>query len=141
MNNLGKTTKMGSGDRIPHWSVFDNVKMIPSKPESLMAAINSGISSLEYAKATKLLNSSVPFSKDKKRIDDENPNSSSVYDVRRADEAYKEGLAYLAAGDLEEAFQSLNLALSNCPPTKPAVVAKLQSLISLTAQRLQKSPA
>ncbi|KAI3737092.1 hypothetical protein L2E82_27087 [Cichorium intybus] len=131
---------MDSGDRIPCWSVFDKIKIIPSKPEALMAEINSGISSLEYAKATKLLNSPIPLLKDKKRNDDANPNSPSVYDVRRADEAYKAGLASLAAGDLEEASRSLNLALSKCPPHKVSAIDKLRSLISLTAQRLQKSP-
>ncbi|KAI3773792.1 hypothetical protein L1987_48325 [Smallanthus sonchifolius] len=140
---LAKTTlnnrKIGSRDGILRWSVYDSIKIIPSKPEALMAEINSSISSLEYAKASKFLNSSFPLSKNKKSIDDGTLNSSCLYDARRADEAYKAGLAYLAAGNLEEAFRSLNVALTKCPPNKTSAVAKLRSLISLTAQRLRKS--
>ncbi|KAF5809006.1 putative acetyltransferase A, auxiliary subunit [Helianthus annuus] len=124
---------------IPRWSVYDNIKHLPSKPEVLMAEINSAISSLEYAKASKFLNSSAPLPKNKKSVDDGNISSSGLYDARRADEAYKAGLAYLAAGNLEEAFRSLNVALTKCPPNKTSAVAKLRSLISLTAQRLRKS--
>lgn len=132
--------RTSSREGIRHWSVYDSIKIIPSKPESLMAEINSAISSLEYAKSSRLLNSLSPVSKNnKKSIDDANLNSSSgLYDARRADEAYKAGLAYLAAGQLEEAFRSLNLALTKCPPNKTSAVAKLRSLISLTAQRLRK---
>ncbi|KAI3762932.1 hypothetical protein L1987_53374 [Smallanthus sonchifolius] len=42
-------------EEIPCWSVYDSIKIIPSKPEALMSEINSGISSLEYAKSTGLL--------------------------------------------------------------------------------------
>nr|XP_043635754.1 uncharacterized protein LOC122606925 [Erigeron canadensis] len=130
---------MGSGDGIPRWSVYDTIKTIPSKPDGLMTEIDLAISSLEYAKATKLLNSPAPLPKNK-NIDNGTLKPSALYDARRADEAYKDGLAYLTAGNLEEAFQSLNLALSKCPPYKTSAVAKLRSLITLTAQRLRKSP-
>lgn len=125
----------------PGWSVYDSIKIIPSKakPEALMAEINSAISSLQYANATKFLNSRAPLSKNKKSIDDGNSNSSSLYDARSADEAYKAGLAYLTAGNLEEACRLLNVALSKCPPNKTSAVAKLKSLISLTTQRIQNS--
>ncbi|KAL8252081.1 hypothetical protein R6Q59_035774 [Mikania micrantha] len=131
--------KMGSWDGIPHWSVYDRITIIPSKPEALMAEINSAISSLECAKASKFQNTSSTLSKSKKSVDDGSLNSCCLYDARRADEAYKAGLAYLAAGNLEEAFRSLNVALTKCPPSKTSAVAKLRSLISLTAQRLRKS--
>lgn len=131
--------KIGSRDGIHRWSVYDSIKTIPSKPEALLAEINSAISSLEYAKASKFLNSSSPLPKNKRSVDDGSINSSCIYDARRADEAYKSGLAYLAAGNLEEAFRSLNVALTKCPPNKTSAVAKLRSLISLTAQRLRKS--
>ncbi|KAF7817512.1 Intraflagellar transport protein [Senna tora] len=112
---------MGSGEGKPHWSVYDGVKIIAATPEALMAEIDSAISNLEYARATALL------------------ESSSSYDARMADEAYKTGCAALAAGKLDEALYSLNISLSKCPPDKISAVAKLQSLISLTSQQLQKS--
>jgi hypothetical protein len=34
----------------------------------------------------------------------------------------------------------LNISLSKCPPDKTSAIAKIQSLISLTSQQLQKSP-
>lgn len=125
---------MGSKEGSRAWSVFDGVKSIPSSPETLMAEINTAISALEYARATALLQSP-PSPKGKNA----NSNSTSQYDARVADEAYKAGLAALAAGKLDEAIHSLNIALSKCPPNKTNAVAKLQSLISLTSQQLQKS--
>ncbi|GKD41679.1 hypothetical protein Tco_1261886 [Tanacetum coccineum] len=131
---------MGSNDGVPHWSVYDNMKIIPSNPNALMAEINSAISSLQYSKTTKFLNPLPPLPKNKKIVDEANSNSfSSLYDARMAHDAYKRGLAYMAAGNLEEAYRLLNVALSKCPPDKTSAVAKIQSLISLTAQRLGKS--
>ncbi|GFS33211.1 hypothetical protein Acr_00g0027080 [Actinidia rufa] len=127
--------EMGSGEGIPRWSTFDGVKNIPTKPEALMTEINSAISANEYARATALLQSPSSYVLKNKSSD---VNSTSQYDARVADEAYKEGLASLAAGKLDEAFHSLNISLSKCPPDKTAAVAKLQSLISLTSQQLQK---
>ncbi|PSR99756.1 Cobyric acid synthase [Actinidia chinensis var. chinensis] len=126
--------EMGSGEGIPRWSTFDGVKNIPTKPEALMTEINSAISANEYARATALLQSPSSFVLNKSS----DVNSTSQYDTRTADEAYKAGLASLAAGKLDEAFHSLNISLSKCPPDKTAAVAKLQSLISLTSQQLQK---
>lgn len=127
---------MGSGEGKPHWSVYDGVKIIiAATPEALMAEIDSAISNLEHARATSLLESSSSYF----------PNQSSgaylmaQYDAREADEAYKAGCAALAAGKLDEALHSLNISLSKCPPDKTSAVAKLQSLISLTSQQLQRS--
>ncbi|KZV45190.1 hypothetical protein F511_11790 [Dorcoceras hygrometricum] len=118
----------------PQWSVFDGVKSISMSPEALMADINSAITSLEHARANAFLQSPVPIPKDKNI----NRRLTSQYDARMADEAYKAGLASMAAGKLDEAVHSLNNALSKCPPDKTSAVAKLQSLISLTSQQLQK---
>ncbi|KAL6960290.1 hypothetical protein U1Q18_005662 [Sarracenia purpurea var. burkii] len=125
---------MGSGEGNPHWSVFDGVKTPPTTPEAFMAEINSAISSHEHARATALLQ--FPSSLLKNKGSD--LNSTSQYDARMADEAYKEGLASLAAGKLDAALHSLNISLSKCPPDKTSAVSKLQSLISLTSQQLQK---
>ncbi|KAJ8531948.1 hypothetical protein K7X08_011871 [Anisodus acutangulus] len=97
---------MGSGEERPHWSVFDNVKTIPATPEALMAQINSAISALEYARAP-----CTPISKNKNSSRSCNP----AYDPRGADEAYRAGLAALAAGKPEKAVDSLNVSLSKCP--------------------------
>lgn len=137
--NENKQAKMSSKDRVPHWSVYDNIKIIPSNPNALMAEINSAISSLQYAKTTTFLNPLPPRPKNKKIVDDGNNNSLSLYDARMAHDAYKRGLQYMAAGNLEEAYQLLNVALSKCPPDKISAVAKIQSLISLMAQRLGTS--
>ncbi|GFY86878.1 hypothetical protein Acr_05g0005170 [Actinidia rufa] len=127
--------EMGSGEGSPRWSVFDGVKNIPTTPEALMTEINSAISANEYAHATALLQSP-PSCISKNKSSD--VNSTSQYDARMADEAYKAGLASLAAGKLDEALHSLNISLSKCPPDKTTAVSKLQSLISLTSQQLQK---
>lgn len=119
-----------------HWSVFDSVKTIPAAPELLMAEISNAISNLEYSRATALLESPTSaLLKDKSFIG----NTSSQYDVRLADEAYKAGCAALAAGKFDQALQSLTISLAKCPPEKTSAVAKLQSLISLTSEQLQKS--
>lgn len=118
------------------WSVFDGVKIIPSTPEALMAEINTAITNLEYARATACLASPSSLSKNF----NSDGNVTSQYDAKMADEAYKAGCAALAARKLDEALHSLNLSLSKCPPDKTTAVAKLQSLISLTSQQLQKSP-
>ncbi|XVF64014.1 hypothetical protein PTKIN_Ptkin09bG0133300 [Pterospermum kingtungense] len=124
---------MGSGGGNSHFSVFDRVKTFPLTPEALMAQINAAITNLEYGRATALLDSpSSSFSRNKSY-------DSPKYNARMADEAYKAGCAALAAGELDEAFHYLNVSLSKCPPEKASAVAKLQSLISLTSQQMQKS--
>ena len=127
--------EMGSGEENRPWSVFDRVKNFQSTPETLMTEINAGIAALEYARATALLDS--PSSSLPKKTGSA-PNKKPYYDARMADEAYKAGCAALAAGQLDEALHSLNVALSKCPPDRTSAVAKLQSLISLTSQQLQK---
>ncbi|KAK8601232.1 hypothetical protein V6N12_051073 [Hibiscus sabdariffa] len=124
---------MGSGEGNPHFSVFDGVKTFPLTPEALMAEIDTAITSLEYARATALLDS--PSSSLLRNKGQDSPK----YDARLADEAYKAGCAALAAGKLDEAFHSLNVSLSKCPPEKASAVAKLRSLISLTSQQLHES--
>ncbi|KAL7117088.1 hypothetical protein ACP275_03G049200 [Erythranthe tilingii] len=97
-----------------------------------MAEINSAIASLEYACASLEYARAPVFS-----------NKSSAYsefDARMADEAYKAGMASMAAGNVDEAVVSLTVALSKCPPHKTFAVVKLQSLISVTSQQLKKSP-
>ncbi|XP_022894344.1 uncharacterized protein LOC111408807 [Olea europaea var. sylvestris] len=127
---------MSSGEEKPLWSMFDDVKTISTSPEVLMAEINSAITSLEYTRSTAFLQSrSASVSKNI----NSNGKLTSQYDARLADEAYKEGLASMAAGKLDEAVNSLNIALSKCPPDKTSAVAKIQSLISLTSQQLHKS--
>ncbi|KAK3039420.1 hypothetical protein RJ639_027669 [Escallonia herrerae] len=65
---------------------------------------------------------------------------TSHYDARMADEAYKVGMAALAAGKLDEGIHALNVAISKCPPNKSSAVARLQSIISFMSQQLQESP-
>ncbi|GAV88642.1 hypothetical protein CFOL_v3_32064 [Cephalotus follicularis] len=125
--------KMGSssGEGRPQWSVLDNVKRISgTSPETLMAEINTGITNIELARATALLESVARATA--------RPTPPPQYDVRMADEAYRAGCAALAAGQLDEALHSLTISLSKCPPDKTSAVAKLQSLISLTSQQLQR---
>lgn len=136
--------EMGSGPvdgRIsPHWSVFDGVKTFPMTPEALMAEINSAISKLEFSRAVALLESpSSSSSPSKKKSSYVSRVAAQQYDARMADEAFKAGCMALAAGKLDEALHSLNISLSKCPPDKTSAVTKLQSLISLTSQQLQKS--
>ncbi|OWM80741.1 hypothetical protein CDL15_Pgr006771 [Punica granatum] len=127
---------MGSKGRSHHWSVFDGVNSFPSTPEALMAEINAATADLEYARATALLQSPPASAPRSRGYDAE----AAKYDVRVADEAYRAGCAALAAGKLDEALQSLHIALSKCPPDKTSAIAKLQSLISLTSDQLRKSP-
>ncbi|KAI5656219.1 hypothetical protein M9H77_25012 [Catharanthus roseus] len=126
---------MGSGEECSSWCVFDGVKKIPKEPEALMAEINSAISALEYGRATAFLQNASFTSKNKSS----DGKSTLLYDPKKADEAYKEGMAAMAAGKHDEAIHSLNFALSKCPPDKTSAVAKLQSLISITSQQLPKS--
>lgn len=120
----------------PPWTVFNTIKTFPTTPETLMAEINSAISSLEYAQSTSLLKCPYPLN-NKTSV----PKLKSQYDARMADEAYKAGLTALASGKLDLAIQSLNTSLSKCPPHKTSAVAKLQSLISLTSHQLQLDSA
>lgn len=132
---------MGSEEGGSYWSVFDGVKTIPSTPEALIAEIDTAISKLEYARATAPHDSPSPSHLLKiKSFSDAGATPPPRYDARMADEAYRAGCAALAAGKLDEALHSLNIALSKCPPDKTTAVAKLQSLISLTSQQLQKLP-
>ncbi|KAL2249629.1 UNVERIFIED_CONTAM: hypothetical protein Sindi_2436600 [Sesamum indicum] len=124
---------MSSGAENPPWNVFEGVKRIPVSPEALMAEINSAITALEYAHASVFLQSRPPISKTRNI----SQNLTSEYDAGMADEAYKAGLASMAAGKLDEAVLSLNIALSKCPPDKTSAIAKLESLISLTSQHLE----
>ncbi|WCJ35395.1 hypothetical protein M5689_016652 [Euphorbia peplus] len=121
------------------WSVFDEIKTIPSNPDALMADIDSAISKFEYARATSILQPPSPTP----QLMVKTPNLASgpppQYDVRMADEAYRAGCAALAAGKLDEALHSLNVSLAKCPPEKTSAVAKLHSLISLTSHQLAKS--
>lgn len=126
---------MGSAEERPRFSVFDDLKIFPLTPEALMSEINTAIAHLEYARATAYLDS--PSSSLLKNTSSDS-SVAPQYDAKMADEAYKAGCAALAAGKLDEALQSLNLSLSKCPPDKTSAVAKLQSLISLTSQQLQK---
>ncbi|KAK9270028.1 hypothetical protein L1049_025601 [Liquidambar formosana] len=129
---------MGSGERSPRWNVFDGVKTFPATPEALLGEINAAISAFEYSQATAFLSS--PSSSSQSKYKSPDANMAPQYNARLADEAYKAGCAALAAGKLDEALHSLNISLSRCPPDKTTAVAKLQSLISLTSQQLQKSP-
>ncbi|CAI9113607.1 OLC1v1014240C1 [Oldenlandia corymbosa var. corymbosa] len=132
-------SEMDSGEEGCHWSVFDGIKkstVRSASPEALMAEINSAISSLEYAHSTAYLQS---VCSDPKDDVGGKSTTTSNYDARMADEAYKLGLAAMASGKLNEAIQSLNVALTKCPPDKTSAIAKIRSLISLTSQQLQKS--
>ncbi|KAJ7958138.1 UPF0012 hydrolase in pqqF 5'region [Quillaja saponaria] len=127
---------MCSSEGSPCWSVFDGVKNIPATPEAIIAESNSAISTLEYARATALLDLS--FSPLSKKSSD--ASLTLQYDVQMADETYKAGCAALARGKLDEALHSLNVSLSRCQPDETSNVAKLQYLISHPSQQLQRSP-
>ncbi|KAF5189552.1 UPF0012 hydrolase in pqqF 5'region [Thalictrum thalictroides] len=119
----------------PKWSIFDNIKCFPPKPETLMAEIEVAISSLEYTHANSLLHPPSPPSEEtSSNVNTDLPE----HDAKLADEAYKAGCVALASGKLDEALQSLQISLSKCPPDKTSAIAKLQSLITLTSQQLQK---
>ncbi|XP_048133451.1 uncharacterized protein LOC125314644 isoform X2 [Rhodamnia argentea] len=127
---------MNSQEAGSRWSVFDGVKNFPPTTEALMGEINTAIANVEYARASEFLESVSSVGLRNKGSDQ---NAMSQYDAKLADEAYRAGCAALAADKLDEALYSLNIALSKCPPDKASAVAKLQSLISLTSQQLQKS--
>ncbi|KAF9602769.1 hypothetical protein IFM89_030925 [Coptis chinensis] len=127
---------MASSSNVPQWSVFDSVKTIPAKPETLMAEIEVNISSIEYAHATSFLEIN-SFSGETSTNSDEE-SMRKHHDERLADEAYKAGCAALASGKLDEALCSLKVALSKCPPDKVSAIGKLKSLITLTSQQLEK---
>lgn len=129
---------MRSGSGGPQWSVFDSIKTIPSSPEALMAESDMALVNLEYSRAAAFIESRSSSSS----VSSSSQNDASVpqYDAKRADEAYRAGCAALAAGKLDEALCSLNISLSKCPPDRTSAVAKLQSLISLTTQQLNRSP-
>lgn len=103
-----------------------------------MSEVNSAISALEYDRAKAFLETSSSSFVSKKKSSS-NGKSMSRYDPRKADDAYKEGIAAMAAGKLDKAVNSLNFALSKCPPDKTSAVAKLQSLISVTSQQISES--
>ncbi|KAG8377636.1 hypothetical protein BUALT_Bualt08G0053600 [Buddleja alternifolia] len=124
---------MSPREEKPPWNVFEGMKTISVAPEALMAEINSAITALEYARAATFLQSPPPaISKSK----NSNKKMNCEYDAGMADEAYKAGLAAMAAGKMDKAVVSLNTALSKCPPDKTSAVAKLRSLISLTSQQI-----
>lgn len=133
---------MGSGEGRTHWSVFEGVRSIASStPETLMAEIDTAIGKLEYSRATAFLDSLSPTPTNTSKTSmSSDSGANPQYDVKMADGAYRAGCASLAAGKLDEALQYLNVSLSKCPPDKTSAVAKLQSLISLTSQQLQKLP-
>ncbi|KAL8145146.1 hypothetical protein AgCh_003377 [Apium graveolens] len=122
------------------WSVYETVTTSPTTPENLMADINSAISSLES-------NRSITFLEPKNKNPVSKPmpqknnyqNNNNNYDAKLADESYKAGLACLASGKLDEAVESLNTSLLNCPPDETSAVAKLRSLISVTSQQLDSA--
>lgn len=127
---------MNSQEAGLQWNVFDGVKNFPPTVEALMGEINTAIVNVEYARSSAYLESASSVGSKNKGSDNK---AMSQYDAKLADEAYRAGRAALAAGKLDEALYSLNVALSKCPPDKASAVAKLQSLISLTSQHLQKS--
>ncbi|KAG8632595.1 hypothetical protein MANES_18G032600v8 [Manihot esculenta] len=129
---------MGSEEGNSSWSVFDGIQTVPSTPEALMAEIDTAIKKLEYARTTTRLD---PPSPSHLKTKSSSGGTPPQYDARMADEAYRAGCAALAAGKLDDALQSLSISLSKCPPDKTSAVAKLQSLISLTSQQLQRLPS
>ncbi|WOH02876.1 hypothetical protein DCAR_0522266 [Daucus carota subsp. sativus] len=127
------------------WSVYDTVTSRPTTPDNLMADINSAISALESSRSITLLdpknkNPQAPVTKPKTQnnnsINSNNNNTNDSYDAKLADESYKAGMACLASGKLDEAVESLNTSLLNCPPDRTSAVAKLRSLIDITSQQL-----
>ncbi|KAL0360811.1 UNVERIFIED_CONTAM: hypothetical protein Sradi_3765600 [Sesamum radiatum] len=116
-----------SGEEKPPWNVFEGVKRIPVAPEALMAEINSAITALEYARASVFLQSPPPISKTRNI----NQNLTSEYDARMADEAYKAGLASMAAGKLDEAVLSLNIASPSAHLTRLLLLLSLNLLFLL----------
>lgn len=126
------------------WSVYDTLTTSPTTPENLMADINSAISALESSRSITFLEpknkTPQPQAPVSKPMPQNNKNKNNIYDAKLADESYKAGLACLASGKLDEAVESLNTSLLNCPPDKTSAVAKLRSLISVTSQQLDSAP-
>ncbi|MCL7040586.1 hypothetical protein MKW94_024060 [Papaver nudicaule] len=117
------------------------MKIIPHTPEALMAEIDAAIAASEYSHASALLQSTSSSSSSSKINSDSNTETKQdQFDARMADEAYKAGCAALASGKLDEALQSLQIALSKCPPHKTSAISKLQSLITLTSQQQIQKP-
>ncbi|KAL5712567.1 hypothetical protein ACHQM5_014728 [Ranunculus cassubicifolius] len=108
MVGSGERTSTSTPTPTPRWSVFDNIKPFPSKPETLMAEIEVAISSLEYTHASSLLNPSSPPSSSNSITDQESP----LNDARLADQAYKAGCVALASAKLDQALHSLQISLS-----------------------------
>ncbi|KAI3992010.1 hypothetical protein MKX01_014901 [Papaver californicum] len=135
----GTGSDSGGGRGFRNWSVYDGMKIIPHTPEALMAEIDAAIAASEYSHASALLQSTSSSSSSKKNSDS-NETKQDQFDARMADEAYKAGCAALASGKLGEALQSLQIALSKCPPHKISAISKLQSLITLTSQQQIQKP-
>lgn len=126
------------------WSVYHTLTTSPTTPENLMADINSAISALESSRSITFLEpknkTPQPQAPVSKPMPQNNKNKNNTYDAKLADESYKAGLACLASGKLDEAVESLNTSLLNCPPDRTSAVAKLRSLISVTSQQLDSAP-
>lgn len=127
------------------WSVYDTLTTSPTTPENLMADINSAISALESSRSITFLepknkNPQTQAPVTKPMPQNNKNNNINTYDAKLADESYKAGLACLASGKLDEAVESLNTSLLNCPPDKTSALAKLRSLISVTSQQLDSAP-
>lgn len=126
------------------WSVYHTLTTSPTTPENLMADINSAISALESSRSITFLEpknkTPQPQAPVSKPMPQNNKNKNNIYDAKLADESYKAGLACLASGKLDEAVESLNTSLLNCPPDRTSAVAKLRSLISVTSQQLDSAP-
>ncbi|KAG6498447.1 uncharacterized protein LOC121989794 [Zingiber officinale] len=151
-NCSNPTTSMSSGlgggdgdereeERAIAWSVFDSVKGFPSSsPEALMADIDAAIAAFEYARATSAaVRLPVSSSSSEGEADRDRPaEAAPIYDRQVADEAYKAACASLAAGKVDDAIQSLHVALSKCPPDKTSALAKLRSLLDIASSQHQK---
>ncbi|KAI3883844.1 hypothetical protein MKW92_052534 [Papaver armeniacum] len=115
------------------------MNIIPHTPEALMAEIDTTIAASEYSHASTLLKSTSSTSSSKINLDS-NETKHDQLDARMADESFKAGCAALTSGKLDEALQSLQIALSKCPPHKASAISKLQSLIKLTSQQQIHKP-
>ncbi|CAN6466700.1 unnamed protein product [Victoria cruziana] len=128
---------MGSGGAggKGYWSVYDAFKSMPPTPDCLMAEVDAAIAAAEYAQSIDFPRKarSAAAAKPTPR-----PSPGITHEVRVADEAYRAACASLASGDFASALTSLRLALANCPPEKASAIAKIQSLISIASQQLNK---
>ncbi|KAI3922795.1 hypothetical protein MKW98_006926 [Papaver atlanticum] len=125
---MGSGSDSGRGKGFRNWSVYDGMKIF-----------HTPIAASEYSHAYALLKSTSSTSSSKINSNS-NETKQDQLDVRMADEAYKDGCAALASGKLDEALQSLQIALSKCPPHKASAISKLQSLIKLTSQQQIHKP-